>query len=115
MVDFRVADSREETWGEDPRFPGVALQLLISKIHTPAASMIRVKVSPGAVIDTHTHETETELVYVQAGSAVLVMAGEEFPIAAGMCVAVPPGIAHSLRNTGAETVDLIAVHSPPTR
>jgi len=105
----------EESWLEDPRFPDVALQLLVSKSLSPAASMIRVRVNAGGEIVTHIHETETEIVFIVNGEAALVMEGTDYRLTAGACAVIAPQTAHSLHNRGSEAVEILAIHSPPTR
>lgn len=110
-----IVHTSDLDWQEDPRFPGVALQLLVSKTHTPEASLIHVLVKPGHQISTHVHDHETEFVYVMAGTAVLTLADNDYTLTAGACGVIPPGIPHSLHTLGDETVELMAIHSPPTR
>ncbi|MEQ8671592.1 MAG: cupin domain-containing protein [Aggregatilineales bacterium] len=111
----RIKNVNQIEWGDDPRFPGVSLQLLISRDHTPAVSMLRVFVEEGAEITTHVHPTETEIIYVLAGQPVLTMQGTRHQLSAGGFAVIPSGIEHSLDNPNAETVELMAIHSPPTR
>ncbi len=110
-----VTHTNTEPWTDTPQFPGVSVQLLISKTHTPHASTIRAKVNPGAEITTHTHERETEVVYILDGEAILVLDDEQHTLLAGACVSIAAGTPHSLRNEGDTVVDILAVHSPPTR
>lgn len=111
----RITHISEVKWGQDPRFPGIALQLLVSQDHTPSASMIRVFVEAGAEITPHTHLTETEIVYILAGQPVLIMQNKHHQLSAGGFSVIPSGVEHGLHNPHAETVELIAFHSPPTR
>jgi len=114
-MNHHTAHINHVDWQEDPRFPGVAIQLLISKAHTNAASLIRGRVAPGSEIATHTHETETELVYVLAGTAAMTVGKDTFPLKAGSGQLIPSGMPHSLKNTGDTDVEIIAFHTPPTR
>lgn len=102
-------------WQYDPRFPGVAVQVLISKTHTDAASLIYGRVAPNGEIVTHTHHTETELVYVLAGTGTLTIDEDTFPVRAGSSLLIPAGVPHSLNNDGETNLNIIAIHTPPTR
>ena len=102
-------------WQEDPRFPGVAIQLLISKAHTDAASLIHGRIAPGSEITTHTHEIETELAYLLAGTAIMTIGQDTFSLEAGSSQLIPSGMPHSLKNAGDTDVEIIAIHTPPTR
>ena len=105
----------EAAWQQDPRFPGVAVQVLISKAQTEAASLMHGRVAPGGEVTTHTHETETELVYVLAGTAAMTMGEDTFPLRAGSSLLIPAGTPHSVKNDGDTDFEIIAVHTPPTR
>ncbi len=114
-MDYHTAHIDDMAWHEDPRFPDVAVQVLISKIHTDAASLMRGQVAPGGEIAKHTHETETELVYVLAGTATMTINEDTFPLPTGSAVLIPAGMPHSLKNNGDTVIQLMAVHTPPTR
>lgn len=111
----RITHISEIEWGQDPRFPGVSLQLLVSQHHTPSASMLRVFVEEGAEVTSHIHPTETEIIYVLAGKPVLIMQDTPHELTSGGFAVIPPKTEHSLHNAHTETVELIAIHSPPTR
>lgn len=110
-----IVNSHELDWIEEPRFPGIALQLIVSKANTTAISLIQARVDSGHEISTHVHEHETEVVYMLKGTAILTMSDTDYTLISGDCVVIPPRVLHSLHNHGDETVELIAIHSPPTR
>ncbi|MEO0562489.1 MAG: cupin domain-containing protein [Chloroflexota bacterium] len=114
-MNHHTAHINDVDWQADPRFPGVAVQVLISKTDTDAASLIHGRVEPGGEITTHTHETETEVVYVLAGSAAMTMGEDTFPLQAGASLLIPAGIPHSVKNDGDVDFEIIAVHTPPVR
>jgi mannose-6-phosphate isomerase-like protein (cupin superfamily) len=115
MMEHYTAHIDETPWQEDPRFSGVAVQVLISKMQTEAASLMHGRVAPGGEITTHTHEIETELVYVLAGSAAMTMGNDTFPLRAGSSLLIPAGMPHSVVNDGDIDFEMIAIHTPPTR
>jgi mannose-6-phosphate isomerase-like protein (cupin superfamily) len=113
----RTFNSNDIDWSSDERFPGIHFKLLETRATHPSAglSLVRAKVDVGGVIQTHTHPTETETAFVLVGEAVLKHDGKETHLSAGMGVTIPPGIAHSLHNVGDVPVELLAMHTPPTR
>lgn len=115
----RAFDSNKIDWSSDERFPGISFKLLETRATHPAESagmsVVRAKVDVGGVIQTHTHPTETETAFVLMGEAVLKHDGKETRISTGMGVTIPPGVAHSLHNVGDVPVELLAMHTPPTR
>jgi quercetin dioxygenase-like cupin family protein len=110
-----ITDIDKEPWVKDPRFPDVALQLLVSQSHTSTASMVRVHVQAGGNIATHAHQTETEIIYIVRGEAELVLNGVKHLLYTGACAVILPSTVHSLHNSGHDTVEILAIHSPPTR
>lgn len=54
---------------------------------------------PGASIGMHTHETNSEILFVLEGKGVIIEDGEEHPIRHGQCTYCPKGHTHSLVNT----------------
>jgi quercetin dioxygenase-like cupin family protein len=115
MVELRTVDTRAMEYSEDARFPGIGVKVLEGKAINPTLSMVVVRVEAGRGIPTHTHPIETETAYLMAGTAILTVEGVEHVWEAGMSVTIPAGLAHSLRNAGDVALDIVAVHSPPTR
>ena len=53
----------------------------------------------------HSHHTEEEWIYILSGTAVALIAGHEYELAAGDFVAFPtPSVAHNLANRSSEDV-----------
>jgi quercetin dioxygenase-like cupin family protein len=108
-------DANAMEWAPHPRFPSILTKLLESKETYPAASVMLVQVGVGGVIDTHTHPIETETAYVLAGEGRLRLGEAEQALRAGTGITIPPGVPHSLTNTGDEPMQLYAIHIPPVR
>ena len=102
-------------WTGHERFPAIRIKALETRATHPAASVMLVRLEVGGVIETHVHETETETVYLLAGQGRLTHGGAQAPLAIGMGVSIPPGLPHSLHNSGDAPLELIAIHTPPTR
>jgi mannose-6-phosphate isomerase-like protein (cupin superfamily) len=115
MADYPTTHVDTTEWQTDARFPGVSVQVLISKAQTEAASLIHARLAPGGEITTHTHTQETELVFVLAGTATMTMGDDTFPLEAGSSLLIPSGMPHSVKNNGQVDFKIIAVHTPPTR
>jgi len=108
-------DANEQEWMPHPQFAGILTKALETRATYPAASVQLVRVEPGVTISRHTHPLETETAYVLAGQGVITLGEAEHPLLAGTGLTIPPGIPHSLTNTGAEPMELYAIHIPPTR
>ena len=115
MAELHLFDANSIEWSEHPQFPGLFIKILETRATHPGASVTLTRVSVGCSIGTHTHPVETETAYLLSGTARLVAADNEYILAPESGATVPPGIAHSLHNTGDVEVLLIAVHVPPVR
>ena len=56
------------------------------------------KLIPGASIGVHTHETNSEVIYILEGTGKVLMEGEYEKVGAGMAHYCPKGHTHSLIN-----------------
>jgi mannose-6-phosphate isomerase-like protein (cupin superfamily) len=76
-------------------------------------SLAEATVAPGATTIEHLHTHSEELYLVTAGSGTLRVGAEERPVAAGGCVAIPPGTPHRLHNDGEVDLVVVCACSPP--
>lgn len=73
------------------------------------------RLTPGSSIGLHTHERDSEVVYILSGAGKALYGGEYEPLSPGSCHYCPKGRAHSLINDGAEDLVFLAVipvHNP---
>ena len=71
--------------------------------------IMRGRLIPGASIGLHTHETNSEIIYVLEGTGKVLCDGAYEPLAAGSCHYCPKGHAHSLINDSAADLLFFAV------
>lgn len=71
--------------------------------------IMRGRLIPGASIGLHTHETNSEIIYILSGTGKALCDGEYEPLSAGSCHYCPKGHAHSLLNDGSEDLTFFAV------
>ena len=102
-------------WTPHPRFPTILTKALQSRAENEVASVTLVRVDVGGVIDLHIHDVETETAYVLSGEGRLTVGENDHILTAGTGVTIPPGLPHSLTNTGAAPLELYALHMPPFR
>jgi oxalate decarboxylase/phosphoglucose isomerase-like protein (cupin superfamily) len=68
---------------------------------------------PGRGHDRHNHPQSEEILYVLSGEGEqMVDDGEPFAVRAGDAIYVPTAVFHSTRNTGWETMRLLAIYNP---
>ena len=110
-----------EVW-EDPVHGDVSFRVLFSAARTPCSSMpvdaprgrsvdqrlgferrssssVGVASAPGGWLGRHRH-TQPEVYHVIEGSGVVLLEGEEHPVAAGSAVFIPGDAEPGIRNTG---------------
>jgi len=66
-----------------------------------------------SVSAAHVHTSEEEALYVVDGRGHVECEGQVLPIEPGSFVFVPPGISHSVHNTGDEPIKFFYAFSPP--
>lgn len=76
-------------------------------------SLAEATLAPGASTQMHRHRTTEEIYHFTGGTGRMRLGGEEFAVAAGETVCIPPGTAHCLHNTGPEPLRLLCSCSPP--
>ena len=64
----------------------------------------------GAKVPEHVHATETELLYVLAGSGTMTIAGTSLPVIATSVIQIPPNTKHAF--VAAEAVRAVQIYTP---
>jgi mannose-6-phosphate isomerase-like protein (cupin superfamily) len=113
MPAARFFDANTTDWTPHPRFASIRTKLFETRDTHPWASVMVVEVAVAEGIATHIHPTETETAYFLAGEGLFIHGDQEMPVKAGMAVSIPPGLPHSLRNTGEAPLEILAMHMPP--
>ena len=71
--------------------------------------IMRGRLVPGASIGLHTHETNSEIIYILSGAGRVLYDGTYEAVSAGSCHYCPKGHAHSLINDGEGEMTFFAV------
>ena len=66
-------------------------------------------IEPGNSIGAHKHEDEMEVFYILKGKALVLDDGAEVILEAGDCHICPDGHTHSIKNTGQDYLEFIAI------
>ncbi|MHB8745903.1 MAG: cupin domain-containing protein, partial [Gammaproteobacteria bacterium] len=61
----------------------------------------------------HLHIRSEELYHITAGQGLMTLGAEQFAVAVGDTVCIPPGTAHCIRNTGAQALRILCCCAPP--
>lgn len=105
-------DMRKETRENMRGGPGaVEITHLLSKEDFTARLRLcgKLTLKPGAGIGLHEHEGEDEIYIITKGSGVVDEGDGEKPVQAGDAVLTGNGAGHSVRNTGTDDMEIIAI------
>ena len=80
---------------------------------TERQSLAEATVAPGTETFLHRHITTEELYHITAGEGMMILGDEEFSVAAGDTILIPPDTLHRIRNTGAEALHILCCCAPP--
>ena len=97
------------------KIPTRVSKLLLSEATVGARgfSMGQNVTAVGSQIPEHAHESSEEGMYIVSGQGRLITEEGEEELRAGMAIYMPPGVKHSILNTGDEELKLVWVYSPP--
>jgi quercetin dioxygenase-like cupin family protein len=70
---------------------------------------------PGQEHALHAHAGQDKVYLVTRGSGLFLLDDRELPMSAGDLLIAPAGIAHGVRNSGAERLLVVAVRAPAPR
>lgn len=91
-------------------------ELMHPAVHGNARqSLAEASVPPGGATLLHRHHESEELYFIVSGTGRMTLGDEEFAIAPGDTLLIPPGTPHCLRNDGGETLRLLCACAPAYR
>jgi mannose-6-phosphate isomerase-like protein (cupin superfamily) len=76
-------------------------------------SLAEARIAPGAATLPHRHTEAEELYHVTAGSGLMHLGEEHFPLSRGDTLCIPPGTLHWIENPGREELVILCCCSPP--
>lgn len=111
----KVTNVSEVPWQQFPGHFGSALSKALVDQKTHGAKHIDYRISmyqPMAHVEMHTHSIQEQVYHVLEGEALVSVGGESRVVKKHDVVFVPPGIPHSVNNTGLSDLIFIVVTSP---
>jgi mannose-6-phosphate isomerase-like protein (cupin superfamily) len=76
-------------------------------------SLAEATVPPGTTTLLHRHKETEELYHITAGSGLMRLGKEQFPVSVGDTVLIPPGTPHAIENRGTEELKILCCCAPP--
>lgn len=104
IIDF---DSMEKTVFHE--FKGGNKDFIAQMYTDPLGKIMKGCLKPGASIGMHTHETNSEMIYILKGKASILYDEGTEEVSAGNCHYCPKGHSHSMRNHTEEDLIFFAV------
>lgn len=93
-----------------PNFRGGEGDFYIKCVGDPLCKISMMRIRPGTFNGMHTHETDSEILYVISGTATVKNSdGSEDVLSAGEVSYCPKGTGHSVINTGSVELVLFSV------
>ena len=93
-----------------PNAAYVRMKELLKKAYADGRNCIMLdRLMPGASIGRHTHETNSEIMYIVSGTATFTVGDTVETVQAGQCHYCPKGGTHMLQNRGDEPLVFFAV------
>jgi len=77
-----------------------------------AQSLAEARVAVGAKTHLHRHHQSEELYHVTAGSGIMTLGSDTFPIGPGDTLCIKPGTPHCVENNGDEELVILCCCSP---
>ncbi len=75
-------------------------------------SLAEARLAVGQATTPHHHAVTEEIYYILSGVAAMTLGDETRPVGPGDAIAIPPGLRHTIRNTGAEELVFLCTCAP---
>ena len=75
-------------------------------------SLAEARLGPGCATTPHHHAVTEEIYYILSGSADMTLGHETRPVGPGDAIAIPPGLRHTIRNTGSGELVFLCTCAP---
>jgi mannose-6-phosphate isomerase-like protein (cupin superfamily) len=75
-------------------------------------SLAEARLPVGKATIPHHHKVTEEIYYILSGTATMTLGAESRPVGPGDAIAIPPGIRHTIENTGPEELVFLCTCAP---
>ena len=75
-------------------------------------SLAEARLGVGCATTPHHHAVTEEIYYILSGTAAMTLDDETRPVGPGDAIAIPPGIRHTIRNTGSTELVFLCTCAP---
>ena len=75
-------------------------------------SLAEARLAAGCATTPHHHAVTEEIYYILSGTAAMTLGDETRPVGPGDAIAIPPGMRHTILNTGATELVFLCTCAP---
>jgi len=107
----------EEPWQQFPGHYGSALSKALVRPETTGSRLIDYRIStyqPMAYVERHVHKVQEQVYHVLDGEGLMEIDDEKRVVRKHDVIFIPPGVWHSIQNTGLGDLTFIVVTTPMT-
>ncbi len=110
-----IRNISEEPWQEFPAHYGGALSKALVRPETVGSRQIDYRIStyqPRAYVERHAHRVQEQVYHVLEGEGMMEIDGERTVVRRHDVIFIPPGVSHSIQNTGPGDLTFIVATTP---
>jgi quercetin dioxygenase-like cupin family protein len=112
-METKFFPQREMIFTKHPEFDNVKVAMCLTGEESDAACVCLVEIAPGSETPIHTHQEQSDSIFVVHGQGESYVNGGWQPIEPGDYLYVPAMGEHGTRNTGDEPLRLFVHHNKP--
>jgi len=75
-------------------------------------SLAEARLAPGKATTPHHHAVTEEIYYILSGRAMMTLGGDSREVGPGDAIAIPPGVRHTILNTGPDELVFLCTCAP---
>lgn len=112
-----IRNIAEVRWRQFPNHFGGALSKPLVMPETAGSQHLDYRISayqPMAYVEKHSHKVQEQVYHVLEGEGLMEIDGEEHVVRKHDVIFLPPGIEHSIANTGLTDLVFLVITSPVT-
>ena len=110
-----IRNIAEEPWQQFPGHFGSALSKALVRPETTGSRQLDYRIStyqPMAYVERHVHKVQEQVYHVLDGEGLMEIDGEARVVCKNDVIFLPPGVWHSISNTGLGDLTFIVVTTP---
>jgi mannose-6-phosphate isomerase-like protein (cupin superfamily) len=114
QIPVRPLRVEEIAWIEPPQHHSAYSKLLVNPDNS-ATSYFDFRISlyqPKGYVEEHVHERAEHVYYILQGKGLMKLDSRQYVVEAHTAIFIPPGVVHSLANTGLENLLFVVVTVP---